>query len=78
MGTLRTGICVSDFLLFSHIFLSLDGKKLSNFSKLLVLNAKFTIIQTKTFGNWKFGTIGVLVNFTIPKLKFCKIMLAFL
>ena len=27
----------------------------------------------KPFGSWEFGKIGVLVNFSIPKLKFFKI-----
>ena len=34
---------------------------------------KFTVVQKKPFEPWQFGKIGVLVNFIIDKLKFCKI-----
>jgi hypothetical protein len=34
---------------------------------------KFTILQKKTFCAWQFGKIGVLVNFILQELKFCKI-----
>ena len=51
------------------------NKKLSKFSKLQFWLIIFT---KKSFGTWQFGKIGILVNFSIPKLKFCKVAQLFI
>ena len=48
---------------------------MQNFNSWMI---KFRVVQKKKpFEPWQFGKIGVLVNFIIDKLKFCKITQVF-
>ena len=53
-------------------------EKLSSISKLQFLKAKiYSCSEKKPFGTWQYFKIGVLINFTIKELKYCKIALFF-
>ena len=48
-------------------------KTVSSSAKLQFFNYKtYIFTKKKTFGTWQFGKIGVLVNYVIKELKFCK------